>query len=339
MKNSAAKILTILIIILILIQLLIGISAFYIFSLNSGEIKQINNKYQILENAILRINDELLTFQDNVVKTREEYEFSKEQIENLQSSYAELKNKPREIIRREIIREKSQDELLTDAVANITPAVVSIVVTKDVPTLEIVYVNPFGDDPFFKDFSIRVPTYRQKGTEEKKIGAGTGFIITNDGYIITNRHVTQDTTAYYTALLTDGNQKKAKIIYMDNDIDLAILKIEGNDYTSVNLGDSETLQLGQSVFAIGNALGEYNNSVSVGIISGLDRTINAQGVKLEGVIQTDAAINPGNSGGPLVTMDGKVIGVNVATVIGSNNISFSIPINKISEIINKVISR
>ena len=102
------------------------------------------------------------------------------------------------------------------------------------------------------------------------------------------------------------------------------------------MGDSGTLRLGQSLFAIGNALGEYNNSVSVGIVSGLNRELNAGGVTYKNIIQTDAAINPGNSGGPLVSLDGKVIGINVARIIGSDNIGFAIPINIAKDILKSL---
>ncbi|OGF23308.1 hypothetical protein A2Y83_00615 [Candidatus Falkowbacteria bacterium RBG_13_39_14] len=245
------------------------------------------------------------------------------------------------IEKRDPIEKQTHEEMLTDAVSRIAPAVVSIVITKDAPKLEIVYENPFGDDPFFRDFGFRIPRYRQKGTELQQTGAGTGFLINSNGYILSNKHVVADTEAHYTALLADGSQKEASVIYRDTDIDIAILKIEGSGFAHVALGSSSSLKLGQSVFAIGNALGEYSNSVSVGIISGLNRDITAStgysSEKLTGVIQTDAAINPGNSGGPLSTLDGKVIGVNVATARGSDNISFSIPIDVIKEIIGKVI--
>ncbi|MBI4708983.1 MAG: trypsin-like peptidase domain-containing protein [Candidatus Portnoybacteria bacterium] len=248
-----------------------------------------------------------------------------------------------ETIRREVVREKSQEELLTAAVAKITPSVVSIVVTKDVPLLEIVYENPFGNDPFFKDFGFQIPVYRQKGVQNQKIGAGTGFLISSDGYIITNKHVIQDTEAQYTALLSNGTQQTAQAIYRDPNNDIAILLIPGKNYTSAQLGSSDALQLGQSVFAVGNALGEYSNSVSVGIVSGLDRTIEASNGStietLTGVIQTDAAINLGNSGGPLVDLQGKVVGINMATVIGSNSIGFSIPVNIAKNIIKLVLKK
>lgn len=246
-----------------------------------------------------------------------------------------------EIENRQQVREKSQDELLTGAVSQISPSVVSIVISKDVPKLEVTYQNPFGDDPFFGNFKFQIPVYQQKGVEHKKVGAGTGFIVTKDGYIITNKHVVADTVADYTVLLSTGTQKKAVISYRDPVSDIAILKIEGSNYSTVILGDSSTLKLGQTVVAIGNALGEYNNSISVGIISGLNREIeatdsNGKVQKLTGIIQTDAAINPGNSGGPLIDIDGKVVGINVATVMGSSNISFAIPVNVVRAVTSKI---
>jgi len=248
----------------------------------------------------------------------------------------------KELINREQVIKKSQDELLTAAVAKATPAVVSIVVSKDVPKLEVVYVNPFGEDPFFKDFGFRVPVYRQKGVERQKVGAGTGFLATKDGYIITNKHVVEDAEAQYTVLLSDGRQENAVVIYRDPAQDIAVIKIPGSGYKTISLGDSDSLKLGQTVVAIGNALGEYSNSVSVGIVSGLNRKITASSgsgtEELSGVIQTDAAINPGNSGGPLLDLNGNVVGVNVATVIGSSNISFSIPIDSVMESIKRIIS-
>jgi S1-C subfamily serine protease len=225
----------------------------------------------------------------------------------------------------------------------VTPAVVSIVISKDVPKLEVVYQNPFGDDPFFRNFNVRVPVWRQRGTERKKVGAGTGFIISKDGYILTNKHVVADEQADYTVLLSDGRKAVGDVMYKDATHDIAILKISGDNLTPVKLGDSNALKLGQTVIAIGNALGEYNNSVSTGIISGLNRTIQASSGRnvetLAGVIQTDAAINVGNSGGPLLTLDGQVIGVNVATVLGASSISFAIPINTVKSIIKQAIGQ
>lgn len=310
----------------------IGGAEIFFFYTQQKKINSLNSKMQNLNETTQKISDRAAESENNLKETNK----------SLAENIAELQEKVGIIEDKEPAKQrKSQDEILTEAVAKIAPSVVSIVITKDVPKLEIVYENPFGDDPFFKDFNIRVPRYRQKGTESQKIGAGTGFLIAKTGYILTNKHVVDDNTASYTVLLSDGKQLQAKVIYKDTKIDAAIVKVEGNNFSFVSLGDSSALKLGQSVFAVGNALGEYSNSVSTGIISGLNRNIEAADgsgtEKLTGVIQTDAAINPGNSGGPLVALEGTVIGINVATVQGSSNISFSVPINTVKEIINKTI--
>ena len=238
---------------------------------------------------------------------------------------------------------QSQDELLTSSVASAAPAVVSIVISKDIPLLDIEYVNPFGDDPRYRNFGFRVPTYRQVGTQTQQVGAGTGFIVRDDGYIITNRHVVSDTEATYTALLSNGDQADARVVYRDNMHDLAILKIAGTGHPTLPLVLKSDLELGQTVTAIGNALGEYSNSVSVGIVSGLDRTIQAvnnegQIETLRGVIQTDAAINRGNSGGPLLNLKGEVVGVNVAVDRYANDIAFAIPADVVRSILETVLA-
>lgn len=268
------------------------------------------------------------------------FQTMEDQLQQLSNQAAESARALQDLKQQIVTRQPSQEEILTSAVANATPSVVSIVVSKDVPQLVVEYVNPFGDDPFYRDFGFRIPVYRQKGTVEQKVGAGTGFIVSRDGHIITNRHVAADTDAHYTVLLWSGAQKSATVVYRDPAHDIAILKIEGA-YTPLRLGNSNAVRLGQSVVAIGNALGEFNNSVSTGIVSGLNRTIEASDGKeterIEGVIQTDAAINRGNSGGPLLDLSGNAIGVNVATVLGSNNISFAIPINVAKSILEKAL--
>lgn len=237
---------------------------------------------------------------------------------------------------------RSQNDMLTAVVAKAAPAVVSIAISKDVALLEVQYVNPFGNDPYFRDVDMRVPVFRQVGTERRQVGAGTGFIARSDGYVITNRHVVNDEKADYTVLLSSGEKKTARVTYRDPDIDFAVLKIDGTGYTTIPLGDSSKIKLGQTVTAIGNALGEYSNTVAVGIISGLDRTIEASDAQgrvetLSGVIQTDAAINRGNSGGPLLDLDGRAIGVNVAVDQSGNNIGFALPINSVKAIFNRAI--
>ena len=239
-----------------------------------------------------------------------------------------------ELARRSQIVQKSQNQLLQDAVAKVTPAVVSIVESQVVPKLKVTYENPFGNDPSFQGFGIQVPVYQQIGTTTKQVSAGTGFIVRSTGYIVTNKHVVPDANATYTVLLASGKQKVGTVVWRSPSEDLAVVRIAGSGYPSIPLGDSSSLQLAQSVFAVGNALGQYANSVSVGVISGLNRSITAsdnQGntENLTGIIQTDAAINPGNSGGPLVNLAGDAVGVNVAMVQGSQNIGFSLPIKEV----------
>ena len=250
------------------------------------------------------------------------------------------------IIEQEYLPQTSQEEKIINMVNAVSPAVVSIIITKDLPIFEEYYISPF------EEFEFKIPQYRQKGTEKKEIGGGTGFIVSTDGMVLTNKHVVLDEEADYTVLTNDGRKFSAKVLARDPVQDLAILKIEteknineeGNliekPFSVVKLGDSDVLQIGQTVIAIGNVLGEFRNSISVGVISGLGRTITASGGGLvetiEDVIQTDAAINKGNSGGPLLNLKGEVIGINTATVLGAQSIGFAIPVNKAKKDIEQV---
>ncbi len=229
-----------------------------------------------------------------------------------------------------------------DIVERAVPAVVSVVISADVPVIEQYYdeYNPFGD--FFGGFGFQIPRERQVGTEKREIGGGTGFIVSEDGYVLTNRHVVDTEGASYSVLLNDGQSHEVKVIAKDPYLDIAVLKIESEGpFPALLFGDSETLRLGGTVIAIGNALAEFPNSVSVGVVSGLLRDIVAQDgygttESLEGVIQTDAAINPGNSGGPLLDASGRVIGMNVAVAGNSENIGFAIPSNIVREVYENV---
>ena len=237
---------------------------------------------------------------------------------------------------------------VVDVVKKANSAVVSIVISKEVPKYDVSYnqTNPFGDmfGDTFPNFFFQTPTYKQNGTEKKEIGGGSGFLISPDGLIVTNKHVVSDTSAEYTVLLNDSKKYVAKILARDPVLDVALIKITppiGKTFSYLDLADSSSLEVGQSVVAIGNALGEFRNTVSEGIISGLSRSITAgdnagNSEQLDKVIQTDAAINPGNSGGPLLDLDGKVIGINVAVVQGSENIGFALPINSVKGAINSV---
>jgi serine protease Do len=218
-----------------------------------------------------------------------------------------------------------------------------VIATKDVPVFEQFFRSPFDNDPFFRQFfpEFQIPERRQKGTEKQQISAGTGFQVADDGFIITNKHVVSDEDAEYTVITKEGEKYAVQVLARDPVQDLAILKVEAGILSSITLGDSENLQSGQTVIAIGNALGEFQNTVSVGVISGLRRTIVAssgfgQSEPLEEVIQTDAAINPGNSGGPLLNLSGQAIGVNVAIASGAENIGFAIPINRAKKAIQDV---
>ena len=175
------------------------------------------------------------------------------------------------------------------------------------------------------------------------MGAGSGFIVLEDGLILTNKHVVIDKEAEYTVLTNNGKKYSAKVLALDPVQDLAIVKIQDSQkFPAIKLGDSSGIQIGQTAIAIGNALGEFRNTVSVGVISGLGRRVSASGSGgfselLEDVIQTDAAINPGNSGGPLLNLKGEVIGVNVAMAQGAQSIGFAIPINIAKRDINQII--
>jgi len=210
--------------------------------------------------------------------------------------------------------------------------VVSVVVTAEVLIIEQYYeeYTPFGG--LFGGRGFAVPRQRQIGTEEREIGGGSGFFVSPDGYLVTNRHVVDQEDVSYSIVTNDGDSYEVEVVARDPMLDIAIVRVVGaEDEVFPHLTfSSQDARLGQTVIAIGNALAEFPNSVSVGVVSGLARNIVAssgfgQSELLEGVIQTDAAINQGNSGGPLLTTDGEVMGVNVAAAGGTENIGFALP--------------
>lgn len=200
-----------------------------------------------------------------------------------------------------------ESSAITDVANKVSPAVVSIQLKK---TVQNIY-----------------------GQVYETGGAGTGFIITSDGLILTNKHVVGDANADYTVIMSDGKIYDAKVKSQDPLQDLAVLKIDAKNLPVVELGDSNDVKVGQWVVAIGNALGRFENSVTAGIISARNRTIEASDASgfnsevIDNVFQTDAAINSGNSGGPLVNLKGQVIGINTAVASGAQSIGFAIPIN------------
>ncbi|MBU1015293.1 trypsin-like peptidase domain-containing protein [Patescibacteria group bacterium] len=224
----------------------------------------------------------------------------------------------REVVETEYIPQTTEEEKIISTVEAASPSVVSIIIN-----------NP------------------------QEVGGGSGFIVSADGLLVTNKHVVLDEKATYTVFLRDGESFTATVLARDPFQDLAILQIEqenrvdeGGNFTRVwfpalKLGNSDSLQIGQTVIAIGNALGEFRNTVSVGVISGLGRTITASNGEgfvetIEDVIQTDAAINRGNSGGPLLNLVGEVIGINTATVIQAQSIGFAVPVNRARKDIEQV---
>jgi serine protease Do len=211
------------------------------------------------------------------------------------------------------------EQAIIDTAKNVSPSVVSIIVSK------------------------KIPVYQ-------KIASGSGFIVSADGLILTNKHVVSDKKADYEVATNDGQKYSAKVLVLDPVQDLAIIKIQlklpdeaGKTFQPVVLGDSSAIQIGQTAIAIGNSLGEFYNTVSVGVVSGLQRTISASSQdgsfseRLEGIIQTDAAINTGNSGGPLLNLNGEVIGVNTAIAEAASSVSFAIPINIVKKDIEQFV--
>ncbi|MBI5221060.1 MAG: trypsin-like peptidase domain-containing protein [Candidatus Liptonbacteria bacterium] len=239
------------------------------------------------------------------------------------------------------------EEAVIAAVRKASPAVVAITISKNVPIIENCpsASSPFADLPpeFQQFFGGNLPQFYapcKKGEKLQKVGGGSGFVISADGLIVTNRHVVADTEAAYTVFTNDGKKYDAEVLARDPVQDLAVIKVKASGLPTVELGDSNNLQLGQTAIVIGNALGEYRNTVSRGVISGLARTVTAAGAgmleTIRDVIQTDAAINPGNSGGPLLNLQGQVIGINTAMASDAQSIGFAIPIDRVKRAIESV---
>ncbi|MBL7158871.1 trypsin-like peptidase domain-containing protein [Candidatus Microgenomates bacterium] len=230
----------------------------------------------------------------------------------------------------EKIRVVTEESMVIDVVEKVSPSVVTVGASKNQVVRDVFEFDPF--DPF----SIFETPQRQEKVEQN---IGTGFVIAKEGLIVTNKHVVADRDADYKVLTKDDQDYQVIKIYRDPVNDLAILKIDpsAGGLEPIEFGDSSKLKVGQFVIAIGTALGEFKNTVTTGVISGLGRGITAgspfEGFveQLDDVIQTDAAISPGNSGGPILNSAGQVIGVNVAVSMQGENIGFAIPINVVKE--------
>ena len=228
----------------------------------------------------------------------------------------------------------TEESIVIDVVKKVGPSVVTIAAESTVADLFE------KSDPFF--FFNVPPSPSARSQEPHNIGSG--FVISKEGIIVTNKHVVSDRNAKYTVVTDKDRQYAVQKIYRDPLNDIAILQVDPGqngfgDLRPVELGDSSKLQVGQIAIAIGTPLGEFNNSVTRGIVSGLGRGIVAGSVfegfaeELDNVIQTDAAINPGNSGGPLLNSAGQVIGINTAVSQGGENIGFALPINLVREVL------
>jgi S1-C subfamily serine protease len=221
----------------------------------------------------------------------------------------------------------NEESVVIKVAEDVSPSVVTV--SAQTPARRVLQFNPFGGG-----FSQRI-----EGGEAQDIG--TGFVVSEDGLIVTNKHVVSVAGATYKVITKDNKEYDVTQINRDPSNDIAIIKIDASGLKPVELGNSSNLKVGQFVIAIGTALGEFRHTVTTGVISGLGRGITAGSAfegyveRLDDVIQTDAAINPGNSGGPLVNSAGQVIGINVAVASDAQNIGFSIPINVVKEALNE----
>lgn len=237
-----------------------------------------------------------------------------------------------------------EEESVVNAVRKAKPAVVSIILLREVPKFITTYKYDYTKDEkgnpipnLYTKEEVKTPD----GTEWKQVGSGSGFLVNSSGLIVTNKHVVSQKDVKYKVMLNNGVEFDATVLAEDSVMDIALVKINATGLPYLLLSNSDQIEVGESVVAIGNALGEFKNTVSSGVISGLSRSIvagNKYGLseKLDEVIQTDAAINKGNSGGPLLNLKGEVVGINVAVAEDSSNIGFALPINSVKDVISSV---
>ncbi|MBO5479214.1 MAG: trypsin-like peptidase domain-containing protein [Clostridia bacterium] len=209
---------------------------------------------------------------------------------------------------------KTENKTITDMIEEVSSCVVGISKLKE-----------NGNSIFLKD-----------GTT--KLGLGTGMIVSEDGYILTNEHVSGSKFSNCYVTLENGKSYTAKVVWSDSDLDISIIKINAKGLPYIALGDSEQVKVGETVYAIGNPIGfEFQRTVTSGIISAVNRTIKIEEDNktsyMEDLIQTDATINPGNSGGPLINVEGEVIGINSVKIVTAEGIGFASPINMVKPII------
>jgi len=255
--------------------------------------------------------------------------------------FQELLKKPSSTVKQETSSKTrevvSEESVVIEVVEKSLPSVVTIAIEYTSSSGRRIEINPF--DPF--------SPFREIPGEDRTVerNIGSGFIVSSDGIVITNKHVVLESEATYSVITNDKKEYAVENIYRDPLNDLAILKIKASDLKPLELGNSSKIKLGQMAIAIGTPLGEFQNTITTGIVSGLGRGITAgspyEGFieRLDSVIQTDAAISPGNSGGPLLNSSGQVIGINTAVASEGQNIGFAIPSNVIKELLDIFESR
>jgi Do/DeqQ family serine protease len=217
-------------------------------------------------------------------------------------------------------------------VEEVSPAVVKI---ETIVTVQNNQYDPFLNDPFFKEFFGG----NQFNIPKKSSGLGSGFIISKEGYILTNQHVIDSAEKVTVTIQGREEPVKAEVIGQDEQLDLAVLKIKGDENLPVlNLGNSKNVDVGDWVVAIGNPYG-LEHTVTVGVISAKGRPLTIEGKSFKNLLQTDASINPGNSGGPLINFKGEVIGINTAINANAQGIGFAIPTETVDEVLDELIEK
>ena len=224
-------------------------------------------------------------------------------------------------------------DTIPDIVARVSPAVVRIDTIVKSNTRSY---NPLFDDPFFRHFfgdQLLIPSQ-----PEVKRGMGSGFIVSSDGYILTNEHVISGADTIEVTLATRSEPYQARLVGSDHDLDLAVLKIDASGLPALSLGDSDSTRVGDWAIAIGNPYG-LDHTVTIGVISAKGRPVTIEDRRYRNLLQTDASINPGNSGGPLLNLKGEVIGINTAITAQAQGIGFAIPSSTVKAVFDDLVNK
>jgi serine protease Do len=227
----------------------------------------------------------------------------------------------------------SSNSPIADLVEKVGPAVVNIDVEG---TVTRTVGQGFPNDPLFREFFGDM--FREYTRKVPMKGAGSGFVVSSDGRILTNNHVIADADKI-TVTFSNGKTMEAKVIGKDPTFDIAVIKVDGKNLPTLEMGDSDKTRVGETLIAIGNTLGlGLEPTVTVGVLSARNRSVHVQNFNFDGFLQTDASINPGNSGGPLLDMHGRVIGINTAIIASAQGIGFAIPINMAKQVMNDIVT-